>query len=124
MALAYLTLGERRFYTSSGTWPARSMKLPHLCHQPMPRGSLNSKVQIYEARKRYRSEHRLPTRLYAIASGLILADLLKLLKRNKLSSSVSKAFGAFPLLQPLSSAARFRSLESLDIPSGQLVDIV
>jgi len=21
MALAYLTLGERRFYTSSGTWP-------------------------------------------------------------------------------------------------------
>ena len=26
MALAYLTLGERRFYTSSGTWPDR----PHL----------------------------------------------------------------------------------------------
>jgi len=23
MALAYLTLGERRFYTSSGTWPSR-----------------------------------------------------------------------------------------------------
>ncbi len=34
MALAYLTLGERRFYTSSGTWPYRrnlnAMKQPPL----------------------------------------------------------------------------------------------
>jgi len=26
MALAYLTLGERRFYTSSGTWPVRFLE--------------------------------------------------------------------------------------------------
>jgi len=27
MALAYLTLGERRFYTSSGTWPGYSTRM-------------------------------------------------------------------------------------------------
>ncbi len=30
MALAYLTLGERRFYTSSGTWPISLVKHPVL----------------------------------------------------------------------------------------------
>ena len=45
MALAYLTLGERRFYTSSGTWPAmrfETMSVPNttnrfLAHADFPR---------------------------------------------------------------------------------------